>query len=79
VAKGNTSLVAVVNVGTQQLGKMNLAEGYNKFKFTGLTPGKVQLEVWDASDLVAGGYAPLEVKDSADLCNYNFQVVGFPN
>lgn len=62
VAKGKRNLVAVVNVGTKELGKQTLVEGYNKFKFTGLTPGKVQLEVWDGSDMIGGGYGKLEVR-----------------
>jgi glucan endo-1,3-alpha-glucosidase len=77
VKPGNTNLVAVVNVGANELGKMNLVEGFNKFKFNGMGTGKVQLEVWDGSTLVAGGKGPLAVTDSAKLCNYNFQVVGF--
>lgn len=55
VAKGTTGLVAVVNVGTKELGKKTLVEGYNSFKFGGLTPGKVQVEVWSGSTMVAGG------------------------
>jgi hypothetical protein len=78
VAKGKTGLVAVVNNGDKELGKITLVEGYNKFKFTGLGAGKVQLEVWDGSTLVGGGYGPKPVATSSDLCNYNFQVVGFP-
>lgn len=61
VAKGKKNLVAVVNVGSKELGKQTLVEGYNKFKFTGLTPGKVQLEVWDGSTMVGGGYGKIEV------------------
>lgn len=61
VAKGKEKLVAVVNVGTMKLGQMDLVPGYNKFKFTGLTPGKVQLEIWDGSTMVTGGYGKLEV------------------
>jgi hypothetical protein len=92
VKMGHTNLVAVVNVGSKQLGKQKLVEGYNKFKFTGLTTGKVQLEVWDGSTMVGGGYGKFEVYiqrafpivdtdvqqvvDKAPLCNYNFQVVG---
>ncbi|KAF1358648.1 hypothetical protein EJ07DRAFT_123032 [Lizonia empirigonia] len=79
VAKGKANLVAVVNVGSKELGKQTLVEGYNKFKFTGLTTGKVQLEVWDGSTMVGGGYGKLEVTNSASLCNYNFQVVGLPS
>jgi glucan endo-1,3-alpha-glucosidase len=81
VAKGNTNLVAVVNVGGVQWGPVNpLVEGFNKFKVNNDSPntGKVQVEVWDGSTLVGGGYAKLELKNKADLCNYNFQVVGFP-
>ncbi|KAF1937228.1 hypothetical protein EJ02DRAFT_447605 [Clathrospora elynae] len=79
VPKGKTNLIAVVNVGTNELNKTSLVPGYNSFKFTGLGPGKVQLEVWDESTMVGGGYAPLEVRRSGPLCNYNFQVVGFPS
>ncbi|KAF2736976.1 hypothetical protein EJ04DRAFT_489009 [Polyplosphaeria fusca] len=78
VAKGNKKLVAVVSNGDKELGKLALEEGYNKFKFEGLGAGKVQLEVWDGSTMVGGGYAPMEVVTEAELCNYNFQVVGFP-
>ncbi|KAL1597261.1 hypothetical protein SLS60_008845 [Paraconiothyrium brasiliense] len=78
VAKGSTGLVAVVNNGDKELGKVTLNEGYNKFKFDNLGAGKVQLEVWDGSTMVAGGYSNQSVQTSADICNYNFQVVGFP-
>jgi hypothetical protein len=102
VAKEQTGLVGVVNSGSgsKELGKINLVEGYNAFKFDGLTAGKVTVEVWDGSTMVGGGYGPLEasatfhhlsqeasnemhtdifkVASSASICNYNFQVVGFP-
>lgn len=94
VAKGHTSLVAVVNNGDKELGKLTLVEGYNRFKFGGLGVGKVQVEIWDGSTMVGGGYAPLEVSEhnsferpksdlgkvsnSSSVCNYNLQVVGFP-
>ncbi|KAF2118542.1 glycoside hydrolase [Lophiotrema nucula] len=78
VAKGSAGLVAVVNNGDKELGKLTLNEGYNKVKFTGVGAGKVQLEVWDRSTMIGGGYAPLEVAASGSVCNYNFQVVGFP-
>lgn len=78
VAEGQTKLIAVVNNGDKELGKMKLMEGYNKFKFLGLGVGKVQLEVWDGSTMIGGGYGNLEVADSSEICNYNFQVVGFP-
>lgn len=61
VAKGQKNLVVVVNVGSKELGKQTLVEGYNKFKFSGVTPGKVQLEVWDGSTMIGGGYGKLEV------------------
>jgi len=76
VAKGKTGLVVVVNNG-RELGKKTLVEGFNKVKVAGVGAGKVQVEVWDGSTLVAGGYGPLEVATSSNLCNYNFQVVGF--
>jgi glucan endo-1,3-alpha-glucosidase len=80
VPAGKAGLVGVVNVGTRQLNKTDpLKEGYNSFKFTGLSPGKVQLEVWDGSTMIGRGIGPLEVKNSGPLCNYNFQVVGFPS
>jgi glucan endo-1,3-alpha-glucosidase len=80
VPRGKAGLVGVVNVGTKELGKTDpLKEGYNSFKFTGLTPGKVQLEVWDVGTMVGRGIGPMEVKNSGPLCNYNFQVVGFPS
>jgi glucan endo-1,3-alpha-glucosidase len=78
VAKGQTGLVAVVNNGDKELGKFELVEGYNKFKALGLGAGKVQVEVWDGETMVGGGYGPMEVVTEASLCNYNFQVVGFP-
>lgn len=81
VAKGQTNLVAVVNSssGSKELGKMKLVEGYNSFKFGGLTTGKVTVEVWDGSTMVGGGYGSIEVANkAASTCNYNFQVVGFP-
>lgn len=28
--------------------------------------------------MVAGGYSSQEVKTSSDICNYNWQVTGFP-
>ena len=45
VASGKSNLVAVVNNGDRELGKLTLKEGYNKFKFDNLGAGKVQLEV----------------------------------
>ena len=61
VAKGKTNLVAVVNVNGNKLDQKNLGEGYNSFKFTGpnFKPGKVQLEVWEGSTMVGGGYGNL--------------------
>ncbi|KAI4952303.1 hypothetical protein J4E91_003765 [Alternaria rosae] len=82
VPQGKTNLVAVVNVGGKQLNKMSLAPGFNKFKFTGLeklVPGKVQLEVWDGSTMVGGGYGSIEVTNSKPTCNYQFQVVAVPS
>lgn len=58
----NSNLVAIVKNGDKQLGELDLVEGYNKFKFGGLGTGKVQVEVWDGSTMVGGGYAPIEVR-----------------
>jgi glucan endo-1,3-alpha-glucosidase len=77
VPKGKTNLVSVVNVDGKQLGKTDLVPGYNNFKYTGMGTGKVQLEVWDGSTLVMGGYGSIAVTKQATLCNYQFQVVGF--
>ncbi|KAJ4314488.1 hypothetical protein N0V94_006427 [Neodidymelliopsis sp. IMI 364377] len=81
VAKGKTNLVAVVNVNGLKLDSQDLKEGYNSFKFTGpnFKPGKVQLEVWDGSTMVGGGYGSIPISDSATSCNYNFQVVAVPS
>jgi glucan endo-1,3-alpha-glucosidase len=76
VKSGKTGLVAVVNVGGKELGKMNLVPGFNRFKYTGMGTGKVEVEVWEGSTLVMGGYGALEVQRQAAICNYNFQVVG---
>ncbi|KAI8942648.1 hypothetical protein NX059_000701 [Plenodomus lindquistii] len=79
VEKDKTGLVAVVKTGTTELPHVNFVPGFNKFKLAGMTPGKVQIEVWDVITMVGGGYAPLPVTTSGPLCKYNFQVVGFPN
>ncbi|KAF1943060.1 hypothetical protein EJ02DRAFT_511303 [Clathrospora elynae] len=78
VPKSKTGLVAVASIGSKELNSTKLQPGYNSFKFMGLTTGKVQVEVWDGSTMIGGGYAPNEVKSIGPLCNYNFQVVGFP-
>ncbi|CAI6335400.1 unnamed protein product [Periconia digitata] len=75
VAKGKSGLTVVVKNGDKELGKQGLKEGFNRFKFTGLGAGKVQVEVWEGSTMVSGGYGPKEVKTSDSVCNYNFQVV----
>jgi glucan endo-1,3-alpha-glucosidase len=77
VPKGKTNLVSVVNVDGKELGKTKLVPGYNNFKYTGMGTGKVQLEVWDESTMIAGGYGSIEVTRQAALCNHQFQVVGF--
>jgi glucan endo-1,3-alpha-glucosidase len=76
VPKGKTNLVSVVNVGGKELGKTNLKPGFNRFKYTGMGTGKVDLQVWDGSTMIMGGYAALEVTRQAAFCNYNYQVVG---
>ena len=62
VAAGKTGLVGVVKVGTKELGQVKLEPGFNKFKFGGLVPGKVQVEVWRGSTMIGGGYGKLEVR-----------------
>jgi glucan endo-1,3-alpha-glucosidase len=76
VASGKNGLVAVVNVGGKELGKMDLVPGFNRFKFTGMGTGKVDVQVWEGDLMVVGGYGALEVQRQAAICNYNFQVVG---
>jgi glucan endo-1,3-alpha-glucosidase len=76
VAWAYTGLVAVVNSGGREIGKMTLQPGYNSFKFANMGTGKVQLEIWDGTRIAAGGSGQLEVKSSGPLCNWNFQVVG---
>jgi len=65
VAKGQTNLKAVVNVGGVQLDAVkSLKPGYNALKFSGDSfkkGGKVQLEVWDGSTMVGGGYGAISV------------------
>jgi len=61
-----------------------LKPGYNALKFSGDSfkkGGKVQLEVWDGSTMVGGGYGAISVSTSATgkACNYNFQVVAVPS
>jgi hypothetical protein len=46
-----------------------LVEGYNKFKFSSMTTGKVKLEVWDGSTMIGGGYGKLEMR--TNLLRYN--------
>ncbi|KAJ4299977.1 hypothetical protein N0V90_005225 [Kalmusia sp. IMI 367209] len=77
VAKGRTGLVAVVINDDKELDRVELSEGYNKFKLGGLGAGKVRIEVVDGSTVIASASGPLEVSTSATLCNYNLQVVGF--
>jgi glucan endo-1,3-alpha-glucosidase len=67
VAKGKTGLVAVVKTGDKELGQLKLEPGFNKFKFGGLVPGKVQVEVWSGSTMVGGGYGKLEVRTNCLL------------
>ena len=74
VAKGQKNLKAVVNVGGAQLdNSKDLKEGYNALKFSGdnfKNGGKVQLEVWDGSTMVGGGYGaiPVSVRLLMFLC-----------
>jgi hypothetical protein len=67
--KGKKNLIAVTSVGSKELDKHNLVEGYNKFKFSSMTTGKVKLEVWDGSTMIGGGYGKLEMR--TNLLRYN--------
>lgn len=78
VAAGKTGFVAIVSNGGRELGRIDLVEGFNKFKMEGLGDGNVSIKVLDGTGAVASeATGPLEVSSSAALCNYNFQVVGF--
>jgi len=76
VAKGNTGFTAVITSGSTQLGTQGLTEGYNGFSFEGLTTGTVVVSVKDSTgNTVVQGTGPIAVVSTAELCNYNFQVV----
>lgn len=61
VAKGKPGLVAIVRNGDKELGKLALVEGYNKFKFEGLGPGAVAIEVQEGNIVIASAKGPIEV------------------
>ncbi|KAJ9150800.1 Glycoside hydrolase family 71 protein [Pleurostoma richardsiae] len=76
VAKGQTGLIVTVTSGASTLGQATLAEGFNKFSFSGLTTGAVSVRVAQGSSTVISGTGPISVSSSTSLCNFNFQVVG---
>ncbi|OBT83372.1 hypothetical protein VE02_08364 [Pseudogymnoascus sp. 03VT05] len=75
VAPNQIGLTAVVTSGSTQLGTVTLKPGYNQFSFAGMTTGAVRVEVRDGSNKIVGGSGPIQVTNSAQLCNYNYQVV----
>lgn len=77
VASGVTGLTLDITVSGNSIGTKSLSPGYNSFSATGLTTGTVAATVKDGSgNTVVSGTGPIDVANSSDLCNYNFQVVG---
>ncbi|KAI9648601.1 hypothetical protein NHQ30_003238 [Ciborinia camelliae] len=77
VARGVEGLVGSISVGGVVLGVQTLYEGFNTMVVNNITTGSVVMSVTNSAGMVVvGGKGPLEVVRSADLCNYNFQVVG---
>jgi glucan endo-1,3-alpha-glucosidase len=66
-----------ISSGSTTLGSQALVPGFNRFSVSNLTVGSVSVSVTDASSgaAVVAGTGPLEVVQTSDLCNYNFQVV----
>ena len=78
VAPGIKTYSVNISSGGTSLGSSALVPGYNQYSVKGLTTGTVVVTVTDTSSnsKVVSGTGPLPVVDSADLCNFNFQVVG---
>jgi glucan endo-1,3-alpha-glucosidase len=78
VASGITTYSVSITSGGTSLGSSALVPGYNQYSVKELTTGTVVVTVTDTSSnsKVVSGTGPLPVVDSADLCNFNFQVVG---
>ncbi|ESZ99053.1 glycoside hydrolase family 71 protein [Sclerotinia borealis F-4128] len=77
VAEGVEGLVGRISVGGKVWGEKTLSEGFNTLVVGNITTGSVSMSVVDKAGLVVvGGKGPMDVVSKADLCNYNFQVVG---
>ncbi|EDO03303.1 hypothetical protein SS1G_05784 [Sclerotinia sclerotiorum 1980 UF-70] len=77
VARGVRGLRGSIRVGGKVLGTKDLSAGFNTMVVNNISTGSVEMSVLDAGGVVVvSGKGPLDVVDKADLCNYNFQVVG---
>ncbi|TGO07069.1 hypothetical protein BTUL_0337g00080 [Botrytis tulipae] len=77
VASGVTGLKGSISVGGKVLGTKNFEAGFNTMVVSNITTGAVSMSVTNAAGtVVVSGKGPLEVVNKANLCNYNFQVVG---
>lgn len=77
VARGVEGLKGSISVGGKVWGSKALSEGFNTLVVSNITTGTVSMSVVDgAGTVVVSGKGPLDVVGKADLCNYNFQVVG---
>ncbi|KAK6612145.1 mutanase [Botrytis cinerea] len=77
VASGVTGMSGSISVGGKVLGTKKFEAGFNTMVVTNITTGAVSMSVTDAAGkVVVSGKGPLEVVNKANLCNYNFQVVG---
>jgi glucan endo-1,3-alpha-glucosidase len=77
VASGKTNLSVDISVAGASVGTQALVPGYNQYSVDGLKVGSVSVTVTDDSGAtVVSGTGTLPVVATADICNYNFQVVG---
>ncbi|TGO71087.1 hypothetical protein BELL_0621g00020 [Botrytis elliptica] len=77
VASGVQGLKGSISVGGKVLGTKSFEPGFNTMVVSNITTGAVSMSVTNAAGtVVVSGKGPLEVVNKANLCNYNFQVVG---
>ncbi|TGO22166.1 hypothetical protein BPAE_0179g00050 [Botrytis paeoniae] len=77
VASGVQGLKGSISVGGKVLGTKSFEAGFNTMVVSNITTGAVSMSVTNAAGtVVVSGKGPLEVVNKANLCNYNFQVVG---
>ncbi|KAJ8066568.1 hypothetical protein OCU04_005620 [Sclerotinia nivalis] len=77
VAGGVQGLKGSISVGGKVLGTKDLGAGFNTMVVNNISTGSVEMRVVNAGGMVVvSGKGPLDVVDKADLCNYNYQVVG---